>query len=260
MGHERLGLLPKSDKWRKIVLDIARTATGECSAEELVKETAKAIDARFRYLHLDPGIQGAFSFLLAVSVAGRAESPQEALKESGIDLHGNDATPLRLTQALSSLLRKERGSLEYAELAKAAVGRALSEFYQQETKQPDLLGPSGDSFKIWSKASDGAGFCVLARQFFSHLTAGYISYFLDREASAKLPTIHARETLQGSIEAHVDRITRYSFETSKIAQSFAAGWYNKNATASLPSRGKAKGFLGIAFNKIRDSLGREASS
>lgn len=260
MGHERLGLLPKSERWRDIVSDIALTATGECSTEQIVEEIAKAIDSRFRRLHLDPGVQDAFSFLLSISVAGRADSPQDVLRELGIDLHGKAATPLCLTQALSNFMRKEKGSLEFSELARIAAGQALAEFYIEKTRQPDLLGATDDPFGVWNKASDGAGFCVLARQFFSHLTTGYISYFLDREASAALPSVEARETLQGNLETHVDRVTRHSFETSKIAQSFAAGWYNKNATEVLPSREKARGFLGIAFNKIRDSLGREVAS
>lgn len=257
MGHERLGLLPKSERWRDIVSDIALTATGECSTAELVEKTAQAIDARFQNLPYDPNIQRTLSFLVAVTVAARSESPADALADLGIDLGGKTATPLGLTQALTSYLQRDKGSLEYAELARSAAGRALTEFYQKETRQPEFLGGSDDPYSIWRRASNGGGFSELARQFFSHLTTSYLRYFIDREASAALPTVNARESFHSSLEAHVDRVTRHSFETAKIAQSFAAGWYNKNAKESLPSERKTRGFLSIALNKIRDSLGRE---
>jgi len=261
MGHERLGLLPKSDRWRRIVSDIAKASEGQVSTDQIVDATAQAIDARFRKLHLDPGIQDAFSFLVSLSIAGRSDAPTDALRELGIELGGGQATPIRLTQALSVFMQDRGGSLEYAALARAAAGQAMAEFYQQEDRQSDFLRTSQghDPFEIWRKASDSAGFCTLARQFFANLTGNYINYFLDREASAVSPSLEAREAFHASLRAHVDRVARHSFETSKIAQSFAAGWYAKNATHSLPTRAQTRGFLGIAFNKIRDSLGREVA-
>jgi len=259
MGHERLPLLPKSKKWRDIVSAIALTATNERTTKEVVEKTAEAIDTRFRRLHLDPSVQDAFYFLLALSVAARSEAPQTALVDQGIDLHGKMATPIGLVQALSSFMRREGSSLENFELAKDAVAKALGEFFRHERSKPDLFEESDDPFTVWRKASDGGGFCVLARQFFSSLTTDYIQYFLDREASAILPSVEAREKFGSELESHIDQVTRYSFETSKITQSFAAGWYNKHATKNLPSPKETRRFLSIALNKIRDSLRREAA-
>lgn len=260
MGHERLPLLPKSEKWRKIVSDVALTATNECTAEEVIKKTAQAIDHRFRLLHLDPGVQDVFSFLLVLTIAARSNTPLISLSKHGVNLQGEQATPLSLAEALSSFIRREGASMEYSELARGAAARALANFYHQESMQLGLFGARDDPFSVWRKASDGGGFSTLARQFFSALTTDYLKYFLGREASAVLPSVEHREAFQSNLEAHIERVTRHSFEVSKIAQSFAAGWYNKNATEKLPSRRKVLGFLSIALNKIRDSLGREAAS
>lgn len=257
MGHERLGLLPKTKKWRMIVTEIGLSAASDSSVKDVVEKTAEAIDNRFRRLHLDPGIQDVFTFLLTITIASRSETPQEKLAKLGIDLQGRPATPLSLAQALSLFLRKEGGSPEYAELAKTAADKALANFYRQEATQPDLFGTKNDPFFIWRKASDGRGFCVLAREFFSELTSSYIKYFLDREASSVLPSLQERNIFQSNLDAHIDDVTSHSFETSKITQSFAAGWYNKHALKELPSRRKTSGFLSIALNKIRDSLDRE---
>lgn len=259
MGHERLGLLPKTRKWRAIVSDIALSAGNKGAAQQVVQKTAEAIDGRFRRLHLDPSIQDAFSFLLTLSIAARSENPQRFLASHGIELQEKPATPLNLTQALSSYLRKD-GSLEYAELATIAVSRALAKFYQQGTRQPDLFGSKKDPFNVWRIAANGGGFSVLSREFFSALTTCYIKYFLDREASAALPSLYARSLFQTNLEDHIDKLTSHCFETSKIAQSFAAGWYNKNAIQELPSHRKTVNFLSVSLNKIRDSLRREEES
>jgi hypothetical protein len=256
MGHERLPSLPKSEKWQKILSDVAATASNECTAEEVIQQTAKAIDSRFRRLHLDPSIQDTFHFLIILTVAARSKNPKATLSEYGINLQGKSATPLNLAQAMSSFMRREAASIEYLELAKCATTVALAKFYRQESSQLDLFGPRDDPFIIWGKASDGRGFCLLARHFFSAFTTQYFKYFLDREASAVLPTVEAREAFQTNLEAHVDRITRHSFEVSKITQSFAAGWYNKKVIKETPTRKMITGFLSIAFNKIRDSLVR----
>jgi len=257
MGHERLPLLPRSEKWRDIVSDVALTATNECTADEVVRKTTKAIDSRFRRLHLDHGVQDAFSFLLALSVAARSKTPEATLAKYGINLDERSATPLALAQVLSSFMEKKGASLEYSELAKSAAVRALAKFFRQESLQRDIFDTTADPFVVWRKASDGSGFSVLARQFFCSLTTEYLRYFLDREASAVLLSVEAREAFQNNLEDHIDRITRHSFEVSKIAQSFAAGWYNKNATEELPCRRNALKFLAIALNKIRDALRRE---
>jgi hypothetical protein len=132
----------------------------------------------------------------------------------------------------------------------------MAKFFRQESSQSSLFGHV-DPFKIWQRASDGSGFCTLSLAFFSTLTAEFLKYFLDREASAILRSVDEREAFQTNLEAHVERITRHSLEVSRITQSFAAGWYNKHAKDQTPSHKKISGFLSIALNKIRDSIAME---
>ncbi len=258
MGHERLGLLPKTQKWSKIVTRI-QSSSGEVGATpDIVAATAKAVETRFRDLGLDPAVRESFAFLVALSMASRADNPRSALKEMGFSLSG-DATPLNIARLLHERVRAKNGSQEYAQLARSATLEAVGEFFEQRSKQGDLFS-RGTAFDVWRGASNGAGFCELARQFFACLTKGHLEYFLEREASAVLPTLHAREQFKQNLERYVDDISRHSFETAKITQSFAAGWYNKHAQDSLPTAQQIRSFLRVACNKIRDSLSREAAA
>jgi len=254
MGHERLGLLPKTQKWRKIVAKIESSSGDIGAIPDLVSTTASAIESQFRNLGLDPAVHQSFAFLVALATAAKTEDPHLALMKMGFNLDG-DATPLNIARLLHEQIQAQ-GSPEYAQLARAAAIEAAADYFDQQSRQGELF-PGGTAFDVWRGASDGAGFCELARQFFANLTKGHLEYFLEREASAALPTLGAREEFKRNLNQYIEDISRHSFETAKITQSFAAGWYNKHAGEGLPSNQRIKSFLRIAFNKIRDSLGSE---
>jgi hypothetical protein len=80
---------------------------------------------------------------------------------------------------------------------------------------------------------------------------------LEREASAVSATIEQRELLQRQIRDQIDAVSKHAFETARITQSFAAGWYNRHAKDAVPTDEEIAGFLTIAFGKLREDLRRE---
>ena len=59
------------------------------------------------------------------------------------------------------------------------------------------------------------------------------------------------------LQKHLGDVSKHSFETAKITQSFAAGWFNKNAAKDQPSIAQLRHFLSYAFEKLREDLRRE---
>ena len=98
----------------------------------------------------------------------------------------------------------------------------------------------------------------MARLFFANFTERYLNYFLEREASAVLPGLQERDDFFDLLEQHIDDISDHAFETARIAQSFAAGWYNNHAREEMPSNEEIERFLAVAFGKIREELMRES--
>jgi hypothetical protein len=84
-----------------------------------------------------------------------------------------------------------------------------------------------------------------------------LNYFLDRVTSATFKNIQQREQFHHEIHDHIDDISKHAFETAKITQSFAAGWFNKHTREKIPDSKEIEGFLSIAFGKLRDELRRE---
>ncbi len=118
---------------------------------------------------------------------------------------------------------------------------------------PDPLAP-------WRHAASGSGFCGVSRIFFSSLTERQLNYYLDRAASRRLGELRAREDFNGALSTHVSDMSRHAFETAKITQSFAAGWFENNASGGrIPSLAAARRFVAKAVGKLREEIRREAA-
>jgi len=251
MGHERVGALPKTKKWEKVVRDIGAFNGQENESRQIANATLDNVRSRFEFIQRDPGVQAAFKFLtgLAVSGAGGAGVPDLKLPDN--------PTPFAVARALNSAVETNKGSTEYSAIASAAATDAVASWYAQNSEQSFLFGSSEQNRDIWRKAGTAGGFCEIARLFFAKFMERYLNYFLEREASAVSKTIEQRNLLQRQLRSEIDSVSRHAFETARIAQSFAAGWYNRHASQSMPTDNEIAGFLAIAFGKLREDLRRE---
>lgn len=259
MGHERLGHLPRTISWRKIVANLESATSGNDA--EFVGLTAKTLDLvrdRFQVLHKDAGIQAAFGFLVALSRSRPITDESRAAPTLPFPLAH---TPLRLALALNDWVDAHAQSREYAELGKRAAAETIATWHNEQSRQPGLFvpEPANSSRETWAAASTGAGFSEVSRLFLARFTERYLRYFLEREASAAISNVAARERFSERLHQSIDLLSRHAFETSKIAQSFAAGWFNKHARDHTPSNASLSLFLRVAFAKLREELRREAS-
>jgi hypothetical protein len=258
VGHERTGALPQTLSWRQIVATMEQAASGsDAEIAHLATRTLQQVRDRFEGLHRDPGVQAAFGFLVAVARAEPGPTLESRAAPDPSPLP--DATPLRLTVALNDWVDLNAKSREYAELGKRAAAEALTAWHTQQSRQPDLpsTDPRDSSQAAWAAASTGAGFSEITRMFLASFTSRYLRYFLEREASAAIASVVDREQFSERLHRSVDSVSRHAFETARIAQSFAAGWFNKYARDQTPSNARLSGFLKIAFEKLREELRRE---
>ncbi len=260
MGHERIGGLPRSRKWRDVVDMIASSTNAGVSVPEISKRTIENVRSRFHVLERDEGVSAAFTYLVALSVASKNKNPREQLEELGIEMP-SDLTALSVTRSLKDWVKTNSRSLEYSEIAQRAAADAIAFWYRRTaSSQESFFKGEVDPFGPWRQASDGAGFCELSRVFFAKFTERYMKYFLEREASSVLSSVADRENFTKQIEANVDAVSKHAFETSKITQSFAAGWFNKHSKGGIPNHKQIEGFVSFAFEKLREELSREGSA
>ena len=259
MGHERVGALPHSKKWRDIVDKLADSPGSREDVAAIANAILENVRTRFRKIHSDDGVIAAFQFLVALAKSASAEDINATSISPKIDFEGNPST-LKLIVQLRSWIESQKDSNEYAIIAMKASADAISRWSAKQGQQATLFTSSVDASEIWQRADSGAGFCEVSRLFFSNFTERYLNYFLEREASAEMMNISARDYLAQHLREHIDDVSRFAFETSRITQSFAAGWFNNHARGKDPSKDELKRFLSIAFGKMREEMRREISA
>ncbi|MBK7036826.1 MAG: hypothetical protein IPH42_10960 [Bacteroidetes bacterium] len=257
MGHERIGYLPKSKKWRDIVDEIANFTANSDTIAQIANHTTKNLIERYNNIEVDNGVLASFKFLILLSQAPRHKNPSEFLAKQGIQLPTN-FNLLGLSRAIREFINSSSESKEYSAFANHALIETVSQWTKQSQIQKSIqFDIDKNSFDEWRTAADGSGFCELSRMFFSNFTDNYLRYFLEREASAKINNLFDRDTFNKKLDEHVNEISKHAFETSKITQSFSAGWFNKNAKDEIPSIEKIQGFVSFCFKKLNSEITRE---
>jgi hypothetical protein len=258
MGHERVSSLPrKSQKWVELVKKMGSMYSDDISVGAIAAQTLQNLRRQYEGLSRDEAVKTIFNFLVIFSRASRFDDPVRELRDSGVPFP-DEPTLLSIVKVLRDHLPADDATSEYGQLAFAAAADALGQWYKDNaTKQLPLFRPTSEFLESWNRLGSGSGFCELARLFFGRLTERYLNYFLDRAASASFPSIQQRNRFHQEIRSHVDEVSKHAFETAKITQSFAAGWFNAHAQDHVPGEREVEGFLALAFGKLRDELRRE---
>lgn len=256
MGHERLGILPKTKPWIRIVDELNGSDLERAKVGLVASQTLENVRKRLSKIEDDAGVIASFKFLVTLAVSTQFENPLSFLTNSGIDI-GNNASPYFVAKALHKYVESNIGSLEYGEIAWTAAVDSISMWHDKNSQQLRMFDTDKNSLETWRGTGLGDGFCEISRMFFAKTTERYLNYFLERALSASVKTLAERDSLRTRLTEHVDVASKHAFETAKITQSFAAGWFNKHANQKMPSDGEIHAFLRIAFGKLREELRRE---
>ncbi len=257
MGHERVGYLPKTKKWRAVVRQIGEFTADAGTVSEIADQTTKNVISRFGNISKDSGVLAAFKFLILFSHSAGRRDPNDFLKTKGIDL-SKDFSLIQLSKEIKDYVEANTDSKEYSAFANNSLISAFSQWAQENKGQKSFdFSDQKNSFDEWRGVSGAGGFCELTRSFFANFIENYLKYFLQREASARIENLSGRDEFDKSINKHVVDVSKHAFETAKITQSFAAGWFNKNVRDRVPTDSKIQGFISYCFQKINSEMQRE---
>ena len=256
MGHERVGALPRTKRWQAVVSGITDAAAVDGDVRDLANATLENVRSRLLSIHQDTGFIASFQFLLGLALSASPGIDSSSLGELAVDLDANPS-PLKLARVLDQYVSDNTQSAEYAEIARKAAVDAISTWTEQQTRQLSFTGEHKQASEVWRRASDGGGFCEVVRLFFGKFVERYLNYFIGREASSHLVNTEDRERIVRRIGDRVDGVSHHAFETARITQSFAAGWFNRYARDGMPAENEITGFLSHSVGKLREELLRE---
>ena len=257
MGHRRLGHLPKSQAWREIVADLGKYGLGQVEINEIANKTLRRVQKKYQELVNDPSISQSFEYLAKLSFAFQQENPQEYLFQNNM-LASNELSLYKLVKGAKNYKEIDEGSYEYKLFAKQALLDTLNIWYKANKETGEsLFKATSETEDIFRKIGNGGGFSEVSRLYLAKVTEKYLKYFLEREASAVITNVAERNRFNFELENHINKISKHTFESAKIAQAFSAGFYNKNRNEFITNETKLKSFIYTVLKKMKSELLKE---
>ena len=255
MGHLRLGNLPTSKNWRDLMSLIPQPTS---TPAQIAAATIEAAKGGLKRAANDNGVIETFWLLTQIPLAARQENFSAALQRLGLRVP-DTPTAFDVLAAMSEFIESKvtawQRRSDFCDLSIAAAQETLSELCVEETRS--LFGASPEDVRnSFRKYSTNAQFRRLARVFFKGFTARYLKTFLSRELSNHVGDAGKFESVEKHSEFN-QALDTHCFETAKIIEEFAGGWFSKTNFERGIDREGVRGFLHIALQKIAEQLRRE---
>ena len=259
MGHIRLGALPKSRKWNRVVGLIA----GGADVEQIAAASADAAENGLDRASDDIGLTHAFWLLTQIPLVARQTDFPSRLLALGLDSLSAEPTLIEIVaafgRAVDRHVRATGRRTDLGEMAHHAASETLASLAGREL--PSLFGPTpADVQQALAKLGTSDRFSLVARDFFSRLTNRSLGYFLSRELSThvgpgkRFASIGEHSEFNAALDQHCR-------EASRIIKEFSGGWYGKTLYEKKAfSQDDARKFAYVAFKKLRAELHKRRDS
>jgi hypothetical protein len=251
MGHQRLGVLPRTREWQQVIQLIADGA----GVEFIAAATSRAAETSMIDASGDPAVRHAFWLLIQIPLAAREADFERALRKLGINVPPQPSLAeitSAVMDAIDGIITGRRGRTDFGEMAQLCAVESLSAVAGSEAR--DLFGATGAAVK---SALAGLGtakqFSILTRDYFARLALRHLNYFLSRILSAhvgvgrRFTTLREHRAFQEALDLHCR-------ETTRIIKEFAEGWFSKRLYEDGINLENAGRFVHAAFQKVREEL------
>jgi hypothetical protein len=251
MGHQRLGKLPQSRKWRHVV----ELISGGADVRDVAAAVSAAAERSMIDAADDPAVRAAFYLLTQIPLAARKEHFVSELRALGLRL--SDRPSLveivsALADAVERQVRSVDGRTDFGEMVQLAAAESLNAVVGREL--PRLFGTAPeDARHALAGLATVKQFSVLARDFFARLTRRHLDYYLSRElanhvgVNSRFQTIREHKQFDEALDLHCR-------QTARIVKEFSGEWFSKQNYEGGIDQAKAGRFVHVAFDKIRKEL------
>ena len=260
MGHLRVGYLPKTLPWRRVVGLLEEDPD---NTPAIAGATVHAAHRELEILKGDPSLAYCFWILTRITWYARQPDFSTQLEQIGINLAGSSSA-LSFVSAVSDHVRTHTslypGAGVFREIGNLALKRALSDAIVSST--PTFFGSTLQNVQEGCrKYSSQKQFGILATNFFSDFLARFLRYFTDKELSNHIGPARRLESIDDG-KTFNDALETYARQSSRIVEDFASGWYSKNNWKSEGdvTEKDARKFVAYALKKLQMELEREAGS
>jgi hypothetical protein len=251
VGHLRLGTLPDTAPWRRVVGLIAEGA----DAAAVASATTQAAIAGLKRAENDEGLCSTVWLLTQTVLAARNSDFAAALREAGIEVP--DAPDVfaivgAFSDAVDRRLRATSGRTDVGEMGQLAAVESLTALLSE--RSAGLFGTSAE--EVHSAAyelSTTLGFEKLGHDFFARFARRFLTYHLGRELSSHVGG-NGRFASPADHDAFLAQLDTHCRQAALIIKQFAGGWYSKQQYQGGITPLKARNFANYALTKLRREL------
>lgn len=257
MGHNRLGALPRTQKWR----DVVELVDCGGSAAAVADATLDAAHDSFVAGATDPTLVHTVWLLTQLPDAARSDDFVGAMRRLGLDV-GAGATATDIATALGSAVdgqaRDRAGPRsDLGEMARLAAVETLARTLRDPT--PSLFGPDADAGqKALGRLATEKQFGGLAQGFFARLTERLLTHYVSKELPQHVGAGRRFETLAEQ-RAFQDGVALHARQAARIVEQFGGAWWSKARFEGNLTPERTERFVAYAMKKMRDELRRGAA-
>jgi hypothetical protein len=260
MGHIRLGTLPKTRPWVKVV---ELVADAQADVPAIATATLDASDKAFQAIQNDPGFTETVVLMTELAIAAKQKDPVRHLNQLGLDIHERCSIP-EIASAIQSFLDDKaslrRSHSDFAELSQNALVGAITNHLGD--KLGGLFAPSSAEVNNAMLHLGRPGeFGKLARTFFERVSHNCMLYFLSKAAGAEVGEGKRFATIK-QVKEFEAAMAQHSREASVIVEEYSGDWFSKNRWegGGKIDREATSGFGWYAIEKIRGEMRARAQS
>jgi hypothetical protein len=252
MGHVRLGVLPQSKKWQRVIEDLRLGA----DVSAIATAAAEAAEADLRGAASDDAFLHSFWLLTQLPLAARSSFFAQDLRDLGVPVNDHPSlidVVAAFSAAVDEHARQHGGRTDLGEMAQMAAVETITGL--MGALLPSLFAPNPDEVQYAiGRFASGDRFSTLAREFFARLTRRCLDYYLSRELSNHIGPGKRFKTDGERREFDVS-LDRHCRESSRIIETFASGWYGMNVySRDGLTPAAVRRFAFVAFKKLREEL------
>ena len=264
MGHQRLGDIPKTQKWANVVAKVTGGGQGMQGGsvspetiQEIAAETLDAAEAGLLKSIDDPGLRFTFYLLTQIVLAAREANWQGTL--AGLGIHISDESSLydltsEVQIAVDDHLSRHGGSTDVSEMAQKAAGEAIARL--AGPKANTLFGTGSDEVQDALKdLSTKAGFARLGQRFFGGFMARFLNFYLSRVTAGQVGDAGFPQV--GDLTQFNEALAAHCQQSARIVHDFCGEWYSKTEFQKGIDLDNTSGFMAVALKKLKAELQRQ---
>jgi hypothetical protein len=250
LGHTRLGLIPKSRRWDRVVelvLESAESGDLVPNVGAIAAGTVDVASLALRDSASDPGLVYSFYLLAGLGLGGRRSVTDAAPFE--LDEHDSVYDLLaQLQEAVDDHVAERGGSSDFSEMAQQAAGTALLELLESDASS--LFGTGRDELERGLKRiASGTGFSQLSQRFFGDYLSRFLNFYLSR--------VTAQSSRYGDfrqLNDFNDELRTYCYQSARIVSDFASAWLSRTAHFEGLTLENTERFMYVATGKLASEL------